>query len=105
MAKPNINFRPLMQYLILLGLPIALLLITVGLANLFNRPTNLTTVQNIHIQTGMNARNIGELLEDRGLIRNALFFEWAVRWQGLSRKLEAGNYQLDGSRSTTSIVG
>ena len=105
MAKPNINFRPLMQYLALLGLPVALLLITVGLANLFNRPTNLTTVQNIHIQTGMNARNIGELLEDRGLIRNALFFEWAVRWQGLSRKLEAGNYQLDGSRSTTSIVG
>ena len=105
MAKPNINFRPLMQYLILLGLPVALLLITIGLAKLFNRPTNLTTVQNIHIQTGMNARNIGELLEDRGLIRNSLFFEWAVRWQGLSRKLEAGNYQLDGSRSTTSIVG
>ena len=93
-----------MQYLALLGLPVAMLFIAIGFGNLLNGPTNLTNLQNIHIQSGMTTRNIGELLEDRGLIRNAHFFEWVVRWQDLARRLEAGTYQLDGSHSTTSIV-
>ncbi|MBL93910.1 MAG: aminodeoxychorismate lyase [Magnetovibrio sp.] len=104
MAKSNKKLRPWKQYIALLSLPIALFFIAVGLINQLDRPTNLETVQNIHIQGGMNARTIGELLADRGLIRNAHLFEWLVRWKGLERNLEAGDYQLDGSHSTTDII-
>jgi UPF0755 protein len=104
MPESSKKFRRLVQYLALLGLPVALLLICGGVLDLLNRPTGLTTVQEIHIETGMNARKIGDLLEDRGLVRSARFFEWSVRWQDLAHKLEAGTYKLNGARSTTSVV-
>ncbi len=104
MSKSKIKTRRLVQYIALLGLSDFLLLMVGGVVISLNQPTGLEHPQAIHIQTGMSARSIGELLENRGLIRNARFFEWTVRWQGLAHKLEAGTYRLDGTKSTLGVA-
>ena len=65
-----------------------------------NRPA----VRIITIPTGSSAHAIGILLEREGIIRSGQIFSWTVRLQGLSQRLEAGTYQLDGLSNLPSIV-
>ena len=58
----------------------------------------------VAIDEGMSARAIGVRLEALGLVRSARYFEAAARWRGLANRLEAGRYQLDGSRSPSQLL-
>lgn len=68
------------------------------------RPTGIETPRQIHVQLGMSARRIGELLEKERLIHSAELFALTVRLQGLAHRLEAGTYQLTGAKSTSGII-
>ena len=59
----------------------------------------------VRIDEGMSARAIGARLQERGLIRSARLFEATARLRGLASRLEAGNYRLDGARSTQELLG
>jgi len=56
------------------------------------------------IPTGYSAKQIGQLLQAKGLIRNATAFEAYVRLHNLRANLKAGQYQLDASWSTEDII-
>ena len=71
---------------------------------LLNRPTGMRQAREVRIEPGMSARRIGDLLYERGLIRDARIFEWLARARKQAHKLEAGTYRLDGTRSTLSLL-
>ena len=58
----------------------------------------------VRIDKGMNARQIGNLLEERGLVRSAWAFSWNARLRGLARQLEAGRYPLSGAMTSSEIL-
>ncbi len=72
-------------------------------ASWLNRPTGVGE-QMVRIDKGMNARQIGDLLEERGLVRSAWVFSWNARLRGLGRQLEAGRYSLSGAMSSSEIL-
>ncbi len=70
----------------------------------YSQPTGLQSPRTITIPTGSSAHAIGIVLEREGIIRNGQIFSWTVRLQGLSHRLEAGTYELDGLSDLPSIV-
>ena len=89
------------------SLLVFLFLTTAGTAVTFlyySQPTGLQSPRTITIPTGSSARAIGIMLEREGIIHSGQIFSWTVRLQGLSHKLEAGTYQLDGLRDLPGIV-
>ena len=70
----------------------------------YSQPTGLQSPRTITIPTGSSAHAIGIVLEREGIIRSGQIFSWTVRLQGLSHRLEAGTYQLDGLSDLPSIV-
>ena len=68
-----------------------------------DRPTGAGE-QFVRIENGMNARQIGELLEERGLVRSSWAFSWNARLQGLAHQLEAGRYSLSGTLTNSQIL-
>ncbi len=68
-----------------------------------DRPT-LAPASQISIRAGMSARAIGSRLQEARLIHHARYFELLARWRGVTDQLEAGNYQLDGTRSTGQLL-
>ena len=70
----------------------------------YSRPTNATPPRQILIAKGTSARRIGEMLEREKLVQSAAVFAWTVRLKGLGQRLEAGTYQLDGTRDTAGII-
>ena len=89
------------------SLLVILLLTIAGTAATFlyySQPTGQKYSRTITIPTGISARAIGILLEREGIIRNGRIFSWTVRLQGLSHRLEAGTYQLDGQRDLPSTI-
>ena len=84
-----------------------LLLTIAGTAAIFlyySQPTGLQSPRTITIPTGSSARAIGIALEREGIIRSGRIFSWTVRLKGLSHRLEAGTYQLDGLHDLPSTV-
>ncbi|MSR82485.1 MAG: endolytic transglycosylase MltG [Candidatus Latescibacteria bacterium] len=69
-----------------------------------SRPTGLVAPLEITISPGMTAYDIGALLKEKGLIRNATVFAWAARLHGQSEDLEAGIYLLKGTLTTPDIL-
>ncbi len=69
-----------------------------------SRPTGLVTPLEITVSPGMTAHDIGALLKERGLIRNATVFAWTARLHGHSEDLEAGIYLLKGTLTTPDIL-
>ena len=99
--RPNLQGLHVPMRLIL---AITVLLTGIGVtACVLNTPTGATQTK-ISIRTGMSARAIGGQLQENGLIRHARFFEWFARWRGVADRLEAGNYQLDGSLTTGELL-
>jgi|APSaa5957512622_1039677.scaffolds.fasta_scaffold50316_1 UPF0755 protein len=70
-----------------------------------SRPTGMEKPHQIRIEPGTSARRIGQLLETRGLIHSAEVFALTVRFMRVSHRLEAGTYQLSGTKTTAGIVG
>ena len=58
----------------------------------------------IQIVEGSSPNDIGQLLQDEGVIRSGLAFEIYVRLHGVRGQLQAGTYQLAASASTPEIV-
>ena len=56
------------------------------------------------IKQGQTAAEVGDELQRRGLIRSATFFRLEVEQRRLGNRLEAGDYQLSPSMTTTEIV-
>ncbi len=56
------------------------------------------------VPKNQSARQIGERLEEAGLVRNKFMFAVVVRWLGLSSKLQAGTFQLSPSWSPSRIA-
>ena len=56
------------------------------------------------IPSGYTTAQIGQLLKQRDVIRNATAFEWYVRNSDLRDGLKAGQYQLDSSQSVKQIA-
>jgi len=69
-----------------------------------SRPTGLIPPLEVTIPTGMGALEIGQLLQDRGLVRSAGVFAWTARLRGQSDDLEAGMYLLNGTLTTPEIL-
>lgn len=68
-----------------------------------NRPTGHTP-ERVTVEAGMNARNIGLLLEEKELVRSGNLFAVMARLRGLEGRLQAGTYRLDGHRTTAGMV-
>lgn len=100
-AAPDAPTSPLQQ-----GLPLALLLLLAPMLVWWylSRPTGLPTPLEVTIPSGMSAQDIGELLQNKGLVRNATVFAWTARLHGQSADLEAGIYLLNGTLTTPQIL-
>jgi UPF0755 protein len=58
----------------------------------------------VTIKTGTPANEIGDLLQQQGLIRSATIFQWYIRSNNFRDKLQAGTYALRSSMSVQQIV-
>lgn len=66
--------------------------------------TSDTTKQVVTVPPGSSAGEIGNLLQQRGLIRSALFFRLAADQAGVGTSLAAGDYELSRSMSTDEVI-
>lgn len=53
-----------------------------------------TTLVKVTIPPGATAREVGEILESRGVIKSALAFRLSALWYGVDQQLKPGVYQL-----------
>ncbi|GAB7386482.1 endolytic transglycosylase MltG [Bacillaceae bacterium] len=58
----------------------------------------------VTIPPGISSRAIGELLEDKQLIRDGRLFAYYVRYQGVGNRLQAGTYRFTPGQSLSEIV-
>lgn len=63
-----------------------------------------TELVEVEIRPGMSALRIGEMLEEKGLIRSRAAFLWIVRLKGMEGKLQSGRYLLSRSMSPARIA-
>lgn len=63
-----------------------------------------STIVLVDIPIGSSAEQIGQLLQQKGIIKSSKAFEWYVRSSNLRDKLKAGQYQLDAAKSVSEIV-
>jgi UPF0755 protein len=69
------------------------------------RPLTSTSNQiSVDIPMGYTISQIGNLLEEKKLIRSSSAFEWYIRDNNLRDSLKAGSYLLDSSLSTADIA-
>jgi UPF0755 protein len=56
------------------------------------------------VPEGSTAQQISELLAEKGIIKNAKAFEWYLRLNKLRSSMQAGQYVLDSSQSSSEIA-
>ena len=101
------NARPGMRLLlkVLLGLAVVLglrLLWVVETRGPLRAPDQAPTA--LEVPAGASAETIGQLLQERGLVRHPLVFRALVWLRGQGSALKAGSYELDGPLSLEQIV-
>ncbi|MEW6755549.1 MAG: endolytic transglycosylase MltG [Candidatus Latescibacterota bacterium] len=69
-----------------------------------NLPTGLRQKTEVRIPPGTSARGIGAILEERGVIRSATAFAVRVSQRGVAHQLQAGTYELDGTRPVSGVI-
>ncbi|MEW6236385.1 MAG: endolytic transglycosylase MltG [Candidatus Omnitrophota bacterium] len=71
----------------------------------WNKPWGTADQQfNIEISEGMNARQIGNLLVENGVLKNTTLFLILADLRGFGEKLKAGEYLVKGTQSPYEIV-
>jgi UPF0755 protein len=68
-----------------------------------NQPTGQLALA-VTVDPGLNARTIGQRLDELALVRSGHVFAVLARLKGLEGRLQAGTYRLDGRRSTAQLV-
>lgn len=111
---PRKNHKPLKirrykkPYLILAAVLGALILMIAGLVAWYTvqlQPANRDGhARRVTIEVGTTMPQIANDLDEQGLIKNSLAFQWYVRTKGLHNSLQAGNYALSPSQSVNDIV-
>lgn len=94
-----------------IGLIIAVVIITISAVVIRQIYTsNLKPLSNsqeiviVEIPSGYSAQQIGELLENKGVIRQSWAFNWYVRSNGLIEGLKAGTYALRPSQNVAEVA-
>jgi len=67
-------------------------------------PSSVSKPVLVHIQPGMSSSQIANVLYLKGVIKSPLLFQFAVIFEGASKKLRAGTYLLNKDMSLSSIV-
>jgi UPF0755 protein len=82
------------------------LLIAYGVVVVVARPVSTSpgTSHSIVIEPGMSAQDIGELLFNKGLIKNVLVFRIAAKIEGMENSLQAGEYEFTQDMTVQKIV-
>lgn len=62
------------------------------------------TTKNVTIPSGSSVREIGRLLEEQALIRNADMFNYYVKYKGVAPQLKAGEYQFTTGQSIDDLL-
>ena len=70
----------------------------------YTRPTGVTGVIGIEIKRGFTAKDIAELLKNKGLLRSAFLFTVYSELKGYDRTFKAGHHPLDGAMSMRRIA-
>lgn len=118
MKKPKVpkilksETRPMWLKLAILITPVTIVFILTGIVGVnkwYNeslQPLSVIATENVSVEIpeGSNARDIGKLLDEKELIRNATAFAWYVDREGLRQQLQAGTYQLNAAYSVPDIV-
>lgn len=70
------------------------------------RATNYTVLktERVEIQNGQSTQAIAGVLEQHGIVKSALVFEWYVRFKGLATDLKPGEYEFQKNHSLKHIV-
>ena len=90
------NVKTLWLKTSLLSLIIVLVLMVSGWwqANFATSVNRGTTLVKVTIPPGATAREVGEILQSRGVIKSALAFRLFALWYGVDQQLKPGVYQL-----------
>jgi UPF0755 protein len=88
-----------------IGLLVLLVLAAAGGAALayIVSPTNAKK-QTLEVKPGTSINGVAQELEERGLVRNATAFKFAMQWTGNDRNLREGFYDFSGQQSTIEIA-
>lgn len=70
------------------------------------KPMDLVNIQEIDldIPSGSSTKRIASILQDKGLIRNELIFQYEVKSMDLDGKLKAGKYNLNTSMDINELI-
>lgn len=74
-----------------------------SLAQAVNAPVGAPVT--VMIKSGMSTQAIGELLYERGLIKNVIIFRLVAKMDGLDGSLQAGEYTFSRTMTVQQIVG
>lgn len=92
--------------LILLLVVIILALLGYIFLDKFNEPFDSQATETVHVtvSSGMGTTAIGEMLEEQGIIKNALLFKLKSRVKGYEGKYQAGSFELSSAMRMEDIM-
>ncbi len=70
----------------------------------FTGPTGITGINNVEIRKGLTAKEIAELLKEKGLLRSTVLFTVYTELKGDDLRFKAGTHPLDGTMSMSQIA-
>ncbi len=99
-----ISTKRMMVGILAIGVAVAVLL--VGLVYWLLTPVDISQSdsQTIVVTKGASVRAVADKLYQAGLIKNAEFFTWLVRYYNLSEKIQAGTFQLSANLTPRQIA-
>ena len=79
---------------VILGIIPLCLLLGIALVLFYLQPVTSSGVVDVNIPKGSSLKNVSKILQDSGVIKNAIAFEIFVRIKGEDRGIKAGLYEL-----------
>lgn len=92
------------RYTFVLGLLGAIGIAVAGVALQFRPVSEAHHTVNLRVPGGANVARIGNLLQEKGVIRSAWAFDWYVRWRGEGSRIKAGRYALSPDMTLAQIL-
>lgn len=110
MVKQEIKQKRLSKRIVIALVSLVVLVVVAALAirQIYNK--NLQPLSNseqiiiLEVASGSSAKQIGDSLEEKGVIKQSWAFNWYVRSNGYIENLKAGTYALRPSQSVPEIV-